>query len=260
MLNIKFDFQIDIHIKLLKKKIRKSAEKQRLRPKTKMDVDFKIPSNEPKIKFVSNKVTKLKENENVEAKKELDLESETIEAIGTSNKPSVAIEKRAVTASNCPYIEPKWSRKPESNNMYSLDVLKSGTIVETINKLQNRAFWTIGKLADNHIVMAHPTISRYHAILQYRPQISNKIAEKGKDENNAETDVDANNEDTQSKQGNEIEMGWYLYDLGSTHGCFVNKMKIPPKTYFRIRVGYMFQFGASTRKYILQVSLSKLLF
>lgn len=55
--------------------------------------------------------------------------------------------------------------------------------------------------------MAHPTVSRYHAVLQYRG----------------------------TPEG-EKECGFYLYDLGSTHGTFLNKYKIKSRIYGRIRV------------------------
>ncbi|KAG7466063.1 hypothetical protein MATL_G00160850 [Megalops atlanticus] len=48
------------------------------------------------------------------------------------------------------------------------------------------------------------------------------------------------------------EAGFYAFDLGSTHGTFVNKNKIPPKTYIRLRVGHVLKFGGSTRLFILQ--------
>lgn len=46
--------------------------------------------------------------------------------------------------------------------------------------------------------------------------------------------------------------GWYLFDLGSTHGTYLNKKQIPPKVYCRLRSGHIFRLGASTRLFILQ--------
>ncbi|XP_038546499.1 kanadaptin-like [Canis lupus familiaris] len=46
--------------------------------------------------------------------------------------------------------------------------------------------------------------------------------------------------------------GFYLYDLGSTHGTFLNKTRIPPRTYRRVHVGHVLRFGGSTRLFLLQ--------
>lgn len=61
-----------------------------------------------------------------------------------------------------PYKEPSWSGLPESAGQdYSFDVLKGGSIIETIN-LMKRPFWVFGRLESCHISMQHPTISRYN--------------------------------------------------------------------------------------------------
>lgn len=89
--------------------------------------------------------------------------------------------------------------------------LKSGVIINTI-QLESRSFHSFGRLENCHITMAHPTISRFHAVLQYRSTFS------ATDENR----------------------GFYLYDLGSTHGTFVNRLRIKPKTYVKVYVSLIY--------------------
>lgn len=124
-----------------------------------------------------------------------------------------------------PYSEPPWGGISEIP--YSLEILKNGTIVDTI-PLTQRGYFVIGRLPVCDASLEHPSISRYHAVLQYRqfPGEEGVIGE---------------------------ETGFYAFDLGSTHGTFVNKNKIPPKTYIRLRVGHVLKFGGSTRLFILQV-------
>jgi pSer/pThr/pTyr-binding forkhead associated (FHA) protein len=43
----------------------------------------------------------------------------------------------------------------------------------------------------------------------------------------------------------------YLYDLGSSHGTFVNKKPAKPKSYTKIMPGDQIKFGQSTRIFIL---------
>jgi pSer/pThr/pTyr-binding forkhead associated (FHA) protein len=78
--------------------------------------------------------------------------------------------------------------------------------------------------------MDHPSLSRHHAVVQF-------CRVPSADENDKR------------------DVGWYLYDLDSTHGTWINKNKVPPRTYMRLRVGYVIKFGGSTRLFILQVSL-----
>ncbi|KAG6443881.1 hypothetical protein O3G_MSEX003061 [Manduca sexta] len=121
-----------------------------------------------------------------------------------------------------PYKEPKWSGMCPDGSDYALEVLKSGMIVEKID-LTNKAYYVFGRLTNCDVVMAHPTISRHHAVLQYKA-----FAEEG-----------------------EPPSGWYLYDLGSTHGTFLNKERMKASHYTRLRVGHQIKFGSSSRTFIL---------
>lgn len=126
-----------------------------------------------------------------------------------------------------PYTEPPWGGTA-SDIPYALEILKNGGIVDTI-PLTDRSYFVVGRLPVCDVSLEHPSISRYHAVIQYRPQ---------------------------SGEGEAVgeERGFYVHDLGSTHGTVVNKNKIPPKTYIRLRVGHVLKFGGSTRLFILQVS------
>ncbi|XP_015602841.1 kanadaptin [Cephus cinctus] len=119
-----------------------------------------------------------------------------------------------------PYREPNWGGQPEQD--YKLEVLKSGVILET-HDLTKKSFHVFGRLPACDISLAHPTISRYHAVLQFRAVDDEKHPK-----------------------------GFYLYDLGSTHGTFWNGNRIRPNTYARVQGGHMIRFGCSQRKFILQ--------
>ncbi|CAM9453970.1 unnamed protein product, partial [Hapterophycus canaliculatus] len=67
------------------------------------------------------------------------------------------------------------------------------------------------------VLLEHPSISRKHAILQHG-------------------------------QNGDL----FLFDNGSTHGCIVNKKKIPSKEFHRLHVGDVMKFGESTRLYALE--------
>lgn len=122
-----------------------------------------------------------------------------------------------------PYLEPKWSGRATED--YKLEVLKSGVILEKID-LTERSFHVIGRLPSCHLSLAHPTVSRYHAIIQYRATADEKHSK-----------------------------GFYLYDLESTHGTFWNGHRVKARTYVRLHGGHMIKFGCSQRKYILQAPL-----
>lgn len=126
-----------------------------------------------------------------------------------------------------PYTEPPWGGKAP-DIPYALEILKNGTIVDKV-PLTHSSYFVVGRLPVCDVSLEHPSISRYHAVIQYRKQA-------GEGESVGE------------------ERGFYIHDLGSTHGTVVNKNKIPPQTYIRLRVGHVLKFGGSTRLFILQVN------
>lgn len=131
--------------------------------------------------------------------------------------PPIAIPKEKQIV--LPYREPVWGGIPEKK--YKLEILKSGVILETID-LTLKSFYVFGRLPICDIPLAHPTISRYHAVIQYRL--------KGDEKN---------------------PRGLYLFDLGSTHGSFWNGHRMKSNMYVRVRSGHMIRFGCSQRKFII---------
>ena len=74
--------------------------------------------------------------------------------------------------------------------------------------LSTKPFYVIGCLSACDIHMANTKVSRYHAVLQYCSQES---------------------------ESNPV--GFYIYDLGSTHEIFLNKNRIKSNMYCRVQVG-----------------------
>jgi hypothetical protein len=140
------------------------------------------------------------------AKQDTDIVRISQTKLSNAVSPAQKVKEKSIPL---PYKEPKWSGI--SSEAYSFEVLKSGQIVENID-LNTKSFYVFGRLSACDICMTHPTISRYHAVLQYRSQDS---------ENNP--------------------AGFYIYDLGSTHGTFLNKNRIKSNMYVRVQVGILKQ-------------------
>ena len=122
----------------------------------------------------------------------------------------------------CDYLEPPWSAVPNENDNYFLECIKNGTKLENID-LNKKSFYSIGRYYTCDLMLEHPSLSRFHAILQY---------------SNGELDVN-------------YPKGFYLYDLNSTHGTILNKKKLDAKIYVFVKIGSCIKFGGSTRLYIL---------
>ena len=117
------------------------------------------------------------------------------------------------------YKEPETSSLPQSP--INLEVLKSGMI------LDNLEFTTctilFGRLPNCDVVLDHPSSSRYHCMFQH------------------------------------MENNWFIYDLESAHGTFLNKKRISSKSYVQVYNGDMVKFGASSRLYIIHGAKERVL-
>lgn len=112
------------------------------------------------------------------------------------------------------YKEPFWSGLPPSDVHWKLDVIRSGVTLPGIS-LEGKACFLVGRLPVCDISLENDTISRQHAVFQNRS--NGKL---------------------------------YVFDLGSTHGTFVNYKRIEAKTYVELEAGTHVKFGASARVYV----------
>ncbi|CAL8105529.1 unnamed protein product [Calicophoron daubneyi] len=152
------------------------------------------------------------------------------------------------------YHPPLWAMTCSPSMGYRLEVIKNGIPLPecTVNlggdsteeseQLEGHSFCLFGRqpqpyyahynnLIGQCAVLAHPSISRLHAVLQYGrppPSIS------------------------KTSHIHPESAGWYIQDLESTHGTFVNKRRLPPGRFVRVHVGYVIRFGGSTRLHLLQ--------
>lgn len=119
-----------------------------------------------------------------------------------------------------PYLEPKWGGRAQK--YYYFEVLKNGKIIDNI-KLDEKSFYVFGRLPQCDVTMEHPSLSRHHAVVQHCATPNDRHEE-----------------------------GWYVYDLESTHGTFINKNLVKSRTYYRLKVGHVIKFAGSSRLHILQ--------
>nr|XP_026694178.1 LOW QUALITY PROTEIN: kanadaptin [Ciona intestinalis] len=154
-----------------------------------------------------------------------------------SEKPVEKTEKKSEknsqtkpkkTTPKLDYTVPSWSCIPDADS-YSLEVLKTGAIINN-SELKGKEYFVFGRLPECDFMLEHPSISRHHAVLQFGKPSENDNVELQKDGS----------------------AGFYLIDLGSTHGTFLNKTKIPSHKYYRVKVGHMMKFGGSSRMHFLQ--------
>ncbi|XP_026551387.1 kanadaptin [Pseudonaja textilis] len=133
------------------------------------------------------------------------------------------------------YEEPPWGGCPseEESSGYSLETVKGGAVLDRVS-FAGRSRLLVGRAPGCDLSLAHPCVSRHHAVLQRRPPRSSAEGEE------------------EPLASETPEPGLYVYDLNSAHGTFLNKARVPPRTYCRVRVGHVLRFGGSSRLFILQ--------
>uniref|UniRef100_A0A0N5BVT2 FHA domain-containing protein n=1 Tax=Strongyloides papillosus TaxID=174720 RepID=A0A0N5BVT2_STREA len=137
--------------------------------------------------------------------------------ISNNEEPCCSEENKTLTKITSNYNPPEWCSDIPSDSVYYLDIIKNGTIVETIklNESKNKTYFTIGRLPENDIVMLHPSISRVHSIIQYGD---------GSD-----------------------GIGYYIMDNDSAHKTKLNRKVLDPRKFIKLRNGFNIQLGGSTR-------------
>ncbi|KAK7273260.1 hypothetical protein RIF29_14309 [Crotalaria pallida] len=141
-------------------------------------------------------------------------DSTTTHTAESQSSPSSSQTPKPSSGIAVPYKIPPWSGPPGHD--FYLEVLKDGSIIDKLN-LHEKGAYMFGRLDLCDFMLEHPTISRFHAVIQFK------------------------------RSGNA-----YLYDLGSTHGTFLNKNQVEKNTYADLHVGDVIRFGRSSRLFIFQ--------
>ncbi|CAO3683764.1 unnamed protein product [Umbelopsis ramanniana] len=136
-----------------------------------------------------------------------------------SEVPSAPKPKQPPQGPALAYSKPDWSSPAKLK--YSFEILKNGAVVQEFDG-PAREFITVGRLPLCDLELEHPSISRYHAVIQF-------------------------NGDGKA----------FLYDLGSGHGTRINKKPVDKYSYVPLAEGDQIKFGESTRLCIFHTEFSE---
>ncbi|KAI9287640.1 SMAD/FHA domain-containing protein [Umbelopsis sp. AD052] len=133
--------------------------------------------------------------------------------------PSAPTPKQPPQGPALAYNKPDWSSAAKLK--YSFEILKNGAVVQEFVG-PAREFITVGRLPLCDLELEHPSISRYHAVIQF-------------------------NDDGKA----------FLYDLGSGHGTRINKKPVDKHSYVPLTEGDQIKFGESTRSCIFHTEFTE---
>lgn len=124
------------------------------------------------------------------------------------------------------YFEPPEARKPKRK--WRLYVFKDGKEVDLLH-ISRQSCYLIGR--DHAVVdipVDHPSISKQHAVIQFRSM----------------TERDEYGDEKRATKP-------FLIDLESANGCTVNMRDVPASRYYELRKGDTVRLGGSGREYVL---------
>lgn len=136
---------------------------------------------------------------------------------------NVPLEQQKVsTPATPPAIPLPLTSKIPPANAFSLEVVKSGSSIGKMELTSSRIVF--GRATDADIVLEHPSVSRYHAVLLWNPD--------------------------------EGSNSFILRDLKSSHGTYANKDKMPAGSSIKLMANNsLIGFGGSSRLYFLNSTL-----
>lgn len=116
------------------------------------------------------------------------------------------------------YDPPSWGGRPAPDEpSISLDIIRGGVELGALDLGGEMDHFTFGRVRDSvTFEVDNPTVSRLHAVIQIKA----------------------------------ADGTFYLYDLHSTHGTFLNREKVAPGQFVELHVGDSIQFGQSSRQYV----------
>ena len=157
----------------------KEAEKERNKNEQKSENDSK-----PEIKNDSKAEAEKPENSETEKSEKIPQPEITEKPEDAFKVPEFAVpkteekvtpkstgeipKKNSIPAPAFAYREPQWTGICEDES-YKLEVLKGGKIIGEYG-LSGKSYHVLGKLESCNLRLEHPSISRYHAILQWHAQ------------------------------------------------------------------------------------------
>lgn len=128
------------------------------------------------------------------------------------------------------YHEPPEARKPPDDEQWRMFIFKDKDMLDTVH-LYQRSCWLIGRdqaVAD--LFVEHPSISKQHAVIQFRYQSK------------------------RDEYGDKIDsVKLYLIDLESANATKLNGKKVEQSRFVELRDSDIVEFGDSTRQYVMML-------
>jgi smad nuclear-interacting protein 1 len=169
------------------------------------------------------KIAKKKKEEEEERRKEMMAKHGTGWDVGepansSSRNSSSTTSARAVSSSNN-------HNNGSRGQQWVINVFKAGTQVGPSFELKPDVVYKIGRDRSSHITLDHPSCSKQHATIQFRPP----------------SGANARPNDPAKP---------HIMDMGSTNGTFLNDRQLDASKFYEILEGDILKFAGSSREYV----------